>query len=891
MLLFKEQKNINFLKKNLILFFSIKNKKLFNKYLIVIILFIFSSIPLDAYFGKKNKYLIPKLANYISYPFSKVNKILGYGLYEYISFAGSPLGIFKRYLKGIPVSNKVINLNIKLDELNKLNFFRKKAINEGGILLRSKDDEVKASLEFEGNVIPVKIRLKGDFVDHLLGNKWSYRVKVRNDKSFDGMKEFSLQHPRTRLYLNEFIFFKLLGYEKLPHLRYDFVTLKLNGKNLGTYALEENFTKLFVERNQYREGPLIKISEDSIWEEWKKSKDIDGNITSVPDNLNYQSIDLFNKKKVFLDDSQISQYLLANEMFENFLLKKNSASDIFDIKLAAKYFALVDIMQAKHALGWRNMRFYFNPIISRFIPVGYDASIAIRNSSRNLSIDTNPLGIFDDLEFVKIYIRELERIGKEDYINTFFTENEEEIQEKLSIINKTYPQVRFLKNEFLNNAKNIRNRLSPVEPLDIKIFKVENSPHSLNIKIQNRTNFPIQINSVDVNGIQFSPLKNAVIKTSGFAERNSPISIIFTTKYKRDIPLLNLNKIIVNYKLFGSSALKKLQLEKNINSPITKNENIIYKREVNVNFPFIKKDEKNNLITVMSGDWEIDKPLILPTGYKFIIEEGTKIVLKDNGIIISKGPLFFRGSKSNPIEFLGLNNGNSIFVLDSERKSIIQNTIFNNLNAPNLNSISLTGAITFFNSPVEISDSQFLNTKSEDFLNLFRSNFILRNNTFRNTTSDALDVDFSGGMIFNNKFEFIGNDAIDISGSDVEISSININNSGDKAISIGEKSNLKGNNIFINNSVIGIASKDLSEVRLKNVQIDNTKLCVTSYQKKPEFGPASINLKGTRNSFRCQELYLLELGSVLNMEGENFLPNSKNLKKLLYPDESIYREN
>ena len=888
MLLFKEkQKNKNSLRKYFTLFLNSKNKKIFSKSILFIVLIIFACIPLDAFFGKNNKYLIPKLANYLSYPFSKVNKIIGFGIYEYVSFAGSPLGIFSRFLKAFPVKNKVINLSIKLDDLSKINYLRKKAINQGGILIRSKDDEVDAKIEFDGNLIPVKVRLKGDYVDHLLGHKWSYRVKVKDDKSFDGMKEFSLQHPRTRLYLNEFIFFKLLDYEEIPNLRYEFVTLKLNGKNLGTYALEEHFTKFFVERNKYREGPLIKISEDSIWEEWKKSKGIDGNITSVPTNLNYQSIDLFNSKKVFSDKAKISQYLLANEMLEKFLLKKISASDIFDLKLAAKYFAVVDMVQANHALGWRNMRFYFNPITSRFIPVGYDASISIRNLSRTLSIDSNPLGIFDDIEFAKIYIQELERIGKEDYINRFFIESDKEIEEKLSILNKTFPQVRFLKNEFLNNAKNIRNRLSPIDPLDIKIFKVENSPSSLNVKIQNRTNFPIQINSVVVNGQQFLPVKNAVIKTSGYAERNTPINIIFNTKNKTDLSLLNSNSIIVNYRLYGSSVLMKYEIEQNINLPITKTEKIIYRREANLNkFPFLKKDENANLITLNRGDWVIDKPLVLPAGYKFIIEEGTKVLLKDKGMIISKGPLIFKGSKSNPIEFLGLDDGNSIFVSDSKRKSLIQNTIFKNLNAPPIKSISLTGAITFFNSPVEISDSQFLSTKSEDFLNLFRSNFSLKNNKFTNTASDALDVDFSDGLIYGNQFEFIGNDAIDISGSDVQISAINIDNAGDKAISIGEKSKLNGSNVFINNSAIGIASKDLSEVKLKDVNINNTKLCVTAYQKKPEFGPASINIKGINNSLRCQEIYLLESGSVINMPDEKLLPNSRNLKKLLYPDES-----
>ena len=46
-------------------------------------------------------------------------------------------------------------------------------------------------------------------------DKWSFRIKVRENKSILGMREFSLQHPRTRKYLNEYIFHKILKLEKM----------------------------------------------------------------------------------------------------------------------------------------------------------------------------------------------------------------------------------------------------------------------------------------------------------------------------------------------------------------------------------------------------------------------------------------------------------------------------------------------------------------------------------------------------------------------------------------------------------------------------------------------------------------------------------------------------
>ena len=41
--------------------------------------------------------------------------------------------------------------------------------------------------------------------------------------------------------------------------------------------------------------------------------------------------------------------------------------------MTARYFALTDLLQATSANTWYDMRFYFDPISARLIPIGYDA--------------------------------------------------------------------------------------------------------------------------------------------------------------------------------------------------------------------------------------------------------------------------------------------------------------------------------------------------------------------------------------------------------------------------------------------------------------------------------------------------------------------------------------
>ena len=97
-------------------------------------------------------------------------------------------------------------------------------------------------------------------------------------------------------------------------------------------------------------------------------------------------------------------------------------------------------------------------------------------------------------------------------------------------------------------------------------------------------------------------------------------------------------------------------------------------------------------------------------------------------------------------------------------------------------------------------------------------------------------------MIINNlSIKDSKNDCIDFSYGSYEIINSKIENCGDKAISIGEKSNVKISSSNIKNSNYGIASKDSSNVFIKNTNIKNTKFCLAAYRKKQEFSGSIVD--------------------------------------------------
>ena len=91
------------------------------------------------------------------------------------------------YIKAIPneflsslfQNHDVDEMRIDIDfiEWKKLSESKNIAI-KNGIISDNEKQYVDASISYKGDKRKVKLRIKGDFVDHLLGDKWSLRIKV-----------------------------------------------------------------------------------------------------------------------------------------------------------------------------------------------------------------------------------------------------------------------------------------------------------------------------------------------------------------------------------------------------------------------------------------------------------------------------------------------------------------------------------------------------------------------------------------------------------------------------------------------------------------------------------------------------------------------------------------
>lgn len=246
-------------------------------------------------------------------------------------------------------------------------------------------------------------------------------------------------------------------------------------------------------------------------------------------------------------------------------------------------------------------------------------------------------------------------------------------------------------------------------------------------------------------------------------------------------------------------------------------------------------------MVIRSGTHHVNAPIRIPKGHTLTIEDGTTLLFAPEAYILSQGPIRAKGSLGITLSPANGVSWKGVYVSEAQGTSLLQHTRIIKTTALEDSALILTGAVTFHKSPVTIENTRFEGTEAEDALNIVQSDFKIRNVTFTDTRSDALDLDFCTGTIQGASFSNSGGDGLDTSGSRVQASKLSFSTIKDKAISGGEQSDLSITNVHVVNTGTGVVSKDGSKVDINNIKTHNIHhYHAMSYTKKGFYGPASL---------------------------------------------------
>jgi hypothetical protein len=791
-----------------------------------------------------------------------------------------------------------LEIDIKFDDFRKLAFQRERAL-ENQSLFAADDGFVPATIRSGDENVQVKLRLKGDSVAHLQGEKWSFRVEVKGDHTLRGLQRFSLQHPATRNYLDEWVFHRALLREGVLGLRYEFVDLTLNGKNLGIYAVEEHFEKQLVEQKRRRDGPLLRFDEELLWRELHDQTLAAGApvMTSGYGAYEASAIDGFKTGQTLADPAAREAYLHGVQLLESFRRGERRTSEVFDAKLLAKYFAVSDLMGAEHGTRWHNMRFYFNPVTLRLEPIGFDAESTQlmapsgaeeigRDINGRIVVDARPFRtkLFADRDFFALYMAELERVAAPGYVDELLRDLQPDLDQALQIVQREFPQVEVPVALMRRNQAYLQSLLEPVA--GIRANQVKFADGRLDFEVGNLQIFPVEILGIEIPASDSTPARSVDLPAPLRMEARRYGELVHFEKASLELPadVKEPGEIQVRWRLFGTEHVQEAKLTPY--SPFAPDGATIdaAHRPANLDrFPFVQVDTAAGIATIVAGSWVLDEDLIAPPGLVLRAGPGTRVDLRHGAKIISRSPLSWRGSAEAPIEvFSSDSTGQGVIVLQAGGESVVEHAIFRGLRPVDEKGWTLTGAVTFYESPVTVIASEFAGNPAEDALNVVRSRVRVDGSIFRDTLSDAFDCDFCDAEVTNSRFYDLTNDAIDVSGSTANLDNIEIERAGDKGISAGEASNVTANRVTVIAANVGVASKDRSTLTVHDLTLHDCKWGIAAFQKKPEYGPATVHITG----FLIEEPApgnLIQAGSLVVVDGVE-LPASdqQNIRKILY---------
>lgn len=760
-----------------------------------------------------------------------------------------------------------LSLDISLDKWQTLVDVRNDALNKG-VLLAEDNRDIPALLNLESDSYPVRLRLKGDWLDHLKTDRWSFRVESDSDAKPLGMARFSLQVPETRNFLNEWLFLKILRDEGLISLRYDFVNLTINGDRKGVYALEEHFSKEVIENSQRREGPILKFNEDGFW---NRIANFGGQgrfdtLKSLVEGYYFTSLSEAFQESKLADDPALKPSLdLALSKMSAYQLGQLSPAEVFDYETWSTYLALSDVFGARHGLSWHNLRFYFNPVTGLFEPIPFNGNPGERIDTLSIHLtEPGPLTpLINDPLFIKQYLPKLSRFAQQDYVGQKLVEASPQIDRFQKLLKQDYPDYQFDPMNFFENADIARQNFNLGNGLRVISWQVVGN--SLTLKLQNLTRLPLMVSGLNSELSLNQPIL--------------PASPIYTTP--------SVQTVVLNFADLPNTALD--QNPQLYFSAISAGETHEVPLTLLASPPDYQKQpgispEQTGFISrqgqdliVSPGSHQLNRLLVVAPNNRLVINAGTKLDLVNGGSIVSYSPVFIIGSETSPAVIESSDgSGGGLLVINAPERSIVDQAVFNNLNIVNQADYFTTGAVTFYASDVNITNTTFANNASEDALNVVRAEFLLGSSGFSQTFSDAVDIDFGKGLVENSRFADIGNDALDFSGSMVTVRGATINRTGDKGISVGERSRVIIESASFHNLNLGLASKDVSEVETGDLEFNNVNVGVAAYQKKAEFGPSQITMLEF-NSSGIKTLHDIEIGSVLNLPFGVVKGESKNL--------------
>ena len=722
--------------------------------------------------------------------------------------------------------------------------------------LSGNDYKKDALLIVDNKAIKGKVKLRGDHYYHWGFARKSWRFKTSKKDIYNGINKINLIIPKSVDMLLNHLSYNLAKTMGLLAPTSQLVDFSVNGKYKGSRLLVEQIDESFMRKNRRMPNDVYKgdnigqnkyvgvnaglFTHASIWEK-------------ASYNNHYAKGNLYPLEKL-LDEIKANQF------------------NILDFKSFATMAAYIDLTGSHHHDRTHNWILYYDNYYEQMYPIIWDTIGWSVHTVKltNMNIATSEL--LESLYLNYDFLREKNKALKLFFLtqeNKFNTILNKSIQDSKAIIKKnhyTFDLGRKILSEknALESVEEFEsavvNRLAVVKQYFLGDVDKSNYKFSINNK-------KIRLSIADskaVNALNISVTDTAKYKRTLLSYQQGNHSI---TKDISDKVTIKNNKVIIDIDLYANTKnVKSFQgtpkidyhaatydIEfvginpQHIDSVALSFDNLKHQTIEIQKVAELKQmvfDERlQNIIsqTVIRKNmsWSGEKHF---KGFTIIeeninIKKGTKLIFDEGATLKVLGKVTAVGTIDNPIVFEALDSSKpwGAFALKDKAAngSIFKHVIFKGGSGDKGDLHEYTAMFSIHNvQDVLVEDSEFYDSKlTDDMVHVIYSDIKFKNTKFVRSLSDALDIDISTAVIESCEFINSGNDAIDLMTSNAVVINTKFSHSIDKGISIGEGSNLLAINNLIENSEIGMQSKDTSKAYIYNTTFIANKKAIDAYHK------------------------------------------------------------
>lgn len=751
--------------------------------------------------------------------------------------------VVRNYPKGFRTRPLLLELHVSDHDLEMLQQ-TVDAARERGVILPEDRTTVKGTMVVNGDTCDVRLRIKGKMTDHVAGDKWSFRVVARKDGGFLGMKRFSLQHPGTRQYLNEWLHHQLMAGEGIVALRYGFIQLRFNDKDLGVYAYEEHFGPELLEHNGRAEGPLFRFDPSLFWEHRLNGLN---KLRFDEAYAAYQAaaIDAFGSGNLAKDAEARARFEEAVALMNGVRRGRLKVADVFDIERLARRHALLDLMGGHHSLDWSDVKFYYDPVLQRVEPVAYESFSAFKirqvaGAHRYTGVQRESQELhevyFNDEAFFRAYVRQLERMSRTAYLDSALQVLGPALDTAAATIYREFPWKELDPAIHYHNQRVIRRVLDV--PKGFHAYEHGTQGDTLKVLAVPVEALPLEVHGLRLrNGDLVPPVGPAIVPARSHGRVGVPLELKFVVRDTAQLPAFGKRELA--YSVLGAAQRKSLEVF--AYDLIDGADLVAFKGPVADmrTHPFVQVDEAAQIVQLLPGRWTLTQDLVIPAGYTVRGAAPLELDLQRGVTIRSASPLELIGQPGMPVRIGSSDrSGGGVIVHDASGRSIWRHVRAEGFGPGRRDQ----AGIVFVRTRAELHDCAMQEDPARDLLAAYATHIEIKGCTLAGGR-DQLALAYGVARVSDLEGYGAADDAIVVRGGEGGFDAITVDRTAGVGLKLVAAAQVRVKNARIQAKADGVDVSEGSRCHISAAQVEAGGQALDVAARHARYGPSTVELE------------------------------------------------